>query len=62
VDDTAFTLLSSARNVPTCGAATITLGNRCLTVDPADGFLDPRTASSTLNSPREWQFALKFFW
>ena len=62
VDDTAFTLLSSAMNVPTCGSATITLGNRCLTVDPADGFLDPRTASSTLNSPREWQFALKFFW
>ncbi len=62
VDDTAFALVSGVMNVTTCGSATITLGNRCLTVDPGDGFLEPRTASSTLNSPREWQFALKFFW
>lgn len=67
VDTTAFRLVTSGAlaptdNVTSCGGVPITLGNRCLNVNPATGYRDPRAASSTLNTPREWQFAIKFFW
>jgi len=61
-DTTAFRLVGNVMNVTTCGAATITLGNRCMTVDPAAGYTTERAASSTLNNPREFQFAIKFLW
>ena len=62
VDGTGFSLTGGVMNVTSCGGTTITLGNRCLTANPASGFLIPRTASSTYNSPREFQFAFKFIW
>jgi len=61
-DTNAFSLGTSVDNVTTCGGTPITSGNRCLTVSPLSGFLTPRAASSTLNNPREFQFAVKFYW
>ncbi len=66
-DTTAFSTGANVKNVTTCGTGdaspiAITSGNRCITVSPATGFLTPRAASSTLNNPREFQFAVKFFW
>ncbi len=61
-DTNAFSLGTSVKNVTTCGGTSITSGNRCLTVSPLAGFLTPRAASSTLNNPREFQFAVKFYW
>ncbi|MGH9812966.1 MAG: TonB-dependent receptor domain-containing protein, partial [Candidatus Acidiferrales bacterium] len=61
-DTTAFSITSNVMNVTTCGGVPITLGNRCIGVNSASGFLTPRAASSTLNNPREFQFAIKFYW
>ncbi|HXE76071.1 MAG TPA: TonB-dependent receptor [Candidatus Xenobia bacterium] len=66
-DTTAFSISSAAKNVATCGSGDapvtpITVGNRCINVSPASGFLTPRAASSTLNNPREFQFAVRFRW
>ncbi|MGH9788101.1 MAG: hypothetical protein ACRD4U_05305, partial [Candidatus Acidiferrales bacterium] len=61
-DTTAFSITSNVMNVTTCGGQPITLGNRCIGVNSASGFLTPRAASSTLNNPREFQFAIKFYW
>ncbi len=66
-DTTAFSTGTNVKNVTTCGTGDATpiaiiSGNRCITVSPAAGFLTPRAASSTLNNPREFQFAVKFYW
>lgn len=39
-------------------------GERCVTINPRNpaDFLTPNQASGTLSSPREFQFAIKFFW
>ncbi len=50
------------RTLNGCDSVNIPSGNRCLVVTPASGFLTPRAASSTLNNPREFQFAVKFYW
>ncbi|MGH9508931.1 MAG: TonB-dependent receptor domain-containing protein [Terriglobales bacterium] len=62
VGTTAASLVSNVKNVTTCGGQTITLGNRCLTIAPSASFLEPRSASSNHNGPREFQFAARFFW
>jgi hypothetical protein len=66
-DTTGFATGTNVKNAATCGSGDapvtpITVGNRCITVSPAAGFLTPRAASSTLNNPREFQFAVKFYW
>lgn len=62
VNTTAFSLTSNVMNVTSCGGVPITLGNRCLTASSSSTFMVPRSASSTYNTPREFQFALRFFW
>jgi hypothetical protein len=47
-----------------CGGVAVPAGTRCVNLNPRSpaDYLSPRSASSTLSSPREFQFALKFFW
>jgi hypothetical protein len=47
-----------------CGGVAVAAGTRCVNLNPRSpaDYLDPRSASSTLSSPREFQFAIKFFW
>jgi hypothetical protein len=61
-DTNAFSTGTNVKNVTSCGGVPVTLGNRCITANALSGFLTPRAASSTLSGPREWQFAIKFFW
>jgi len=62
VDGTAFSTGTNVKNVTTCGSETITLGERCINVNPGASFLAPRAATGTLNGMRDFQFAFKFHW
>ncbi len=49
-------------NNDTCGGQVFPDGTRCLGMTAATNYLEPRSASSTHNGMREFQFAVKFHW
>lgn len=69
-DQSAFSLATGKYNVATCGGETITVGNRCITVNSrssstadwalADGFGKATSVNSVYGNMREFQFGAKF--
>ncbi len=63
VNNTSMSIASSFTiNNNTCGGQALPNGTRCITINSATNYLEPRSASSTHNGMRDIQFAVKFHW
>jgi len=62
VSNTAYSATSSTMTATSCGGTPINLGDRCITLRASSTFLTPNQASSTYTGPRDFQFAVRFFW